>query len=122
MFRAWLTVLLLAVMVPVGALANPVRADHPRWDPEFHQAHLLLASSGKRWQDMTPEEREEVRRRKAQYDSLPAREQRRLRKAQEDYESMPAERRREIRERWDKMSPEEKRRYRLEQEEQRNRR
>lgn len=74
----------------------------------------LLAATGKRWEDLSPREQEEIRQRKQRYESLPPQEKERIRQARERYEKMPPERKEQIRERWEKMPPSEKERYRLE--------
>ncbi|MCK9469108.1 MAG: DUF3106 domain-containing protein [Porticoccaceae bacterium] len=117
-----LACMLIIGLLPLVALANPNR-EVPRWDREAYRVDRGPSSSDapshKRWEQMSDREREDLRRRKAHYDSLPPSEQRRLRAAREEFERMPPDRRREMRERWERMPPEEKERYRLEREIQR---
>lgn len=82
-----------------------------------HPQAYLLASSGKRWEDMSRSEQEQIRRRKEKYESLPPGEKQRIREARERYERMPPERKEKIRERWEKMPADKKERYRLEKRE-----
>lgn len=109
--------ILLPLTLVLSLIPWPAVADQGgRWarDDRYYPDAYLLASSGKRWEDLSPREREQIRRRKEQYESLPQSEQRRIRDARERYEKMPPQRQQQVRERWERLSDEEKRRYRLE--------
>ena len=111
-----LVIVLIATLLPLSALANTDSEPRPRWDREAYRTDRSMPADNRRWEHMNGEEREEVRRRKHHYDSLPPRAQSRLRNAHEEFEWMSPDRRREMRERWERMPPEEKERYRLERE------
>ncbi|MCK9564374.1 MAG: hypothetical protein M0R02_16810, partial [Bacteroidales bacterium] len=82
-----LTLALIVGLLPLVALANTDR-EAPRWDREAYRTDRSAPSSAppssRRWEQMSDREREDLRRRKAQYDSLPPSEQRRLRDAREE--------------------------------------
>jgi hypothetical protein len=82
---------------------------------EVWRGQPVFAYSGKKWDELTPKEQEKLRRKKEKYEALPDDEQQRIRKARERYEKMPPDKKEQLRKKWDDMTPEEKKRYRLEQ-------
>ncbi len=66
-------------------------------------------SKHKGWKELTPQQRKRIEKRQKQYEALPASEKEKVKKARQKYRELPPERRRELREKWEKMSPEERR-------------
>ena len=65
----------------------------------------------KRFESLTPDDREKLRERREIFKSLPAEERERIERAREKYRNLPPERREELKEKWRKMSPDERREY-----------
>ena len=87
---------------------------NPHAWPSTREALPVFLIASKKWDDLSPREREEIKRRKERYDALSEQEKRRIREAKDRYQKLPSEEQKRIRERWDKMSPKEKDKYRLE--------
>jgi hypothetical protein len=72
--------------------------------------HEGKGSKGKKaWKELTPRQRKRIEQRHKQYEALPASEKEKVKKARQQYRDLPPERRQELREKWEKMSPEERR-------------
>ncbi|MBV1932667.1 MAG: DUF3106 domain-containing protein [Porticoccaceae bacterium] len=71
--------------------------------------HEGKGSKGKAWKELTPKQRKKIEQRHKQYEALPASEKEKVKKARQQYRDLPPKRRRELREKWEKMSPEERR-------------
>jgi hypothetical protein len=109
------TLLMAAPGGNTGHYGNDWQQGYPRGNSSSVFAwNDIYAYSGKKWEEMTPQEQDAVRRRKEQYESLPYEEQQRIRKAREQYQKLPEDKQDKLREKWEKMSPEEKKRYRPE--------
>lgn len=63
----------------------------------------------KRYEELTPEQRENLRKRRDDFRSLPPEERERIRKAREKFRNMPPDKRQELKDKWKKMTPEERR-------------
>lgn len=64
----------------------------------------------KRYQDLTPEQRETLHKRREDFKSLPPKERERIQKAREKFHNMPSEERQKLRNKWRSMTPEERQR------------
>ena len=64
---------------------------------------------GKRWEDLTPQQRKKIQKRHQRYDALPRAEKERIKRARQHFRELPPERRQQLRKQWEKMSPEERR-------------
>lgn len=64
----------------------------------------------KRYQDLTPEQREALHKRREDFKSLPPEERERIQKAREKFHNMPSEERQKLKDRWRSMTPEERER------------
>ena len=64
----------------------------------------------KRYQDLTPEQRETLHKRREDFKSLPPEERQRIQKAREKFHNMPSEERQKLRDKWRSMTPEERQR------------
>lgn len=62
----------------------------------------------KRYEDLTPEQREKLRKRRDDFRSLPPEERERIRNAREKFRKMSPEKRQELKDKWKKMTPEER--------------
>lgn len=67
---------------------------------------------GKRWENLTPEQRAKLDKRRKQFESLPPEEKEKIRKAREHYRDLPSDQRKQLREKWRSMTPEERREQR----------
>ena len=75
--------------------------------PEYWAHH------GKRhFEDLTPEQREQLRLRRDAFQALPKEERDRIYKAREKFQQMPPEKRERLKEKWLNMSPEERKKAR----------
>ena len=63
------------------------------------------------YENLTPQERERIQKRREKFKSLPPEEQQRIRKARDKYKKMPPEERKRLKEKWRKMTPEERRKH-----------
>lgn len=66
----------------------------------------------RRWEELSPGERQRLERREQGFRALPGEQQQRLRQAEERYRSMPPDQREELRRRWEGMSESDRERYR----------
>jgi Protein of unknown function (DUF3106) len=64
----------------------------------------------KRYQDLTPEQRETLHKRRENFKSLPPEERQRIQKAREKFHNMPPEERQKLKDKWRSMTPEERQR------------
>lgn len=64
----------------------------------------------KRYQDLTPEQRETLHKRREDFKSLPPEERERIQKARKKFHNMPSEERQKLRNKWRSMTPEERQR------------
>lgn len=64
----------------------------------------------KRYQDLTPEQRETLHKRREDFKSLPPEERERIQKAREKFHNMPSEERQKLKDKWRSMTPEERQR------------
>ncbi|WP_461482678.1 DUF3106 domain-containing protein [Porticoccus sp.] len=65
----------------------------------------------KRFESLSPEDREKLRERREVFKSLPPEERERIERAREKFRSLPPERREELKEKWRNMSPEQRKEY-----------
>lgn len=65
----------------------------------------------KRYDKLSPEQRERLRERRELFKSLPPEERERIERAREKFRNLPPERREELKEKWHNMSPEQRREY-----------
>jgi Protein of unknown function (DUF3106) len=63
----------------------------------------------KQWHALTPEQRDQVRQRWRQFQALPPEERQHVREAYRRFNQLPAQRQQELRQRWNQMSPEQRR-------------
>jgi hypothetical protein len=66
----------------------------------------------RRWEELSPGERQRLQRREQGFRALPGEQQQRLRQAEERYRSMSPDQREELRRRWEGMSESDRERYR----------
>ena len=66
----------------------------------------------RRWEELSPGERQRLERREQGFRALPGEQQQRLRQAEERYRSMSPDQREELRRRWEGMSESDRERYR----------
>lgn len=64
----------------------------------------------KRYQELTPEQRKKLRKRREDFKSLPPEERERIQKAREKFHNMPPEERQRLIDKWRSMTPEERQR------------
>ncbi len=64
----------------------------------------------KRYEELTPEQREKLQKRREHFKSLPPEERERIQKARDKFHSMPAEERQKLKDKWRLMTPEERKR------------
>ena len=69
-------------------------------------------AKARRWEDLSPGERQRLQQRERSFHALPSDQQQRLRQAEARYRSMSPEQREELRRRWEGMSEGERDRYR----------
>ncbi|MEH6543838.1 MAG: DUF3106 domain-containing protein [Porticoccaceae bacterium] len=69
-----------------------------------------------RWEQLTPERQERIKQRRERFEKLPPEEKKRVKQARERFRKMPAEERKALREKWETLSPEERRQQRRQQE------
>jgi hypothetical protein len=94
--------------------------------PVVHYELMELADKGgksgkyshgknhKRYQNLTPEERDKLHKRREDFKSLPPEERERIQKAREKFHNMSPEERQRIKDKWRSMTPEERQRaYKL---------
>lgn len=65
----------------------------------------------RRYESLSPEERDRLRERRELFKSLPPEERERIERAREKYRNLPPERREELKDKWRNMSPEQRREY-----------
>ena len=70
------------------------------------------AAPARRWEDLSPGERQRLQQRERSFQALPGDQQQRLRQAEARYRSMSPEQREELRRRWEGLSEGERDRYR----------
>lgn len=84
---------------PFPADSKLLLAEHEEeQDREGRDGH----KRGKRWEQLTPEQRRKIEKRREKYKSLPPEEQERIRKARQQYQKLPPEKRRELRDKYRK--------------------
>ncbi|MEH6528423.1 MAG: DUF3106 domain-containing protein [Porticoccus sp.] len=64
----------------------------------------------KRYQNLTPEERDKLHKRREDFKSLPPEERERIQKAREKFHNMSPEERQRVKDKWRSMTPEERQR------------
>lgn len=65
----------------------------------------------RRYESMTPAEREQLEKRREYFKSLPPEERQRIHQAREKFRSLPADKREELKEQWRTMSPEQRKEF-----------
>ena len=85
--------------------------------PAVRYERMELADKGgkssnnhKRYQNLTPEERDKLHRRREDFKSLPPEERERIQKAREKFHNMSPEERQKVKDKWRSMTPEERQR------------
>lgn len=63
----------------------------------------------KRWDQLSPEQQKRVKQRRDRFEKLPPEQKRRVKQARDRFRNMTPEERKALREKWQKMSPEERR-------------
>ncbi len=81
---------------------------------EDHHILLLAAGDSGKGRKLSPEERRKIESRRREYQQLPPDKRERIREARERYRQLSPEAREALRKRWENLSEEEKKRYRLE--------
>ena len=79
---------------------------HAQDSPVMHPWNTLTPAQ--RWQQMTPEERQQARQNQHLYDTLPPAKQQQLHDAFQRFQQLPPEQRDELRRQWQQQSPEER--------------
>lgn len=116
--------LLAALLLPNTTFADP--QDHYSTSPQYRlletyssrSQHLAKSryfiagyngdSGRKHSQQLTPQQRKQIKQRHRRFDALPPEEKTRIRKARQHFKELPAERRQELRRRWKNLSPDER--------------
>lgn len=94
-------ILLLSVQMATWAATPASPPEPPLWSD--NQPTLVSKSSEearKRWEQMSPQEREDIRASRKQYESLPPSERQKIREVHERYQRLSPEERRELQEKW----------------------
>lgn len=96
------------MLTALPSLADPA---HHEWrNDTFYFAEYR----GERFEELTPEQKERIRKRREKFNSLPPEEQERIKKAREKFKKLPPEERKKLKEKWKKMTPQERQQYRNE--------
>lgn len=98
-------------------------ADYHRDGRDYRPYPIYADGGDKRWKDprqLSKEDREQLKRKREYYESLPPAEQEKIRRARERYEEMSPEQKQQVRKRWEQMSPDERKQYRKWKKEQKN--
>lgn len=98
----------------------PLDSEHALYDAvelalyRYVQGGDDLPLENKRWKDLTQEQRDRIRERYHRFQDLPTDEQDRIRKRYEWFKNLPSEERHQLREKWQRMTPEERKHFRKE--------
>ena len=80
-------------------------ADNQKNHPKYDRKH-----DRKRFDELSPAQKERIKKRREAFKSLPPEEKERIYRAREEFHNMPPEKRQRLKEKWQNMSPEERKR------------
>ena len=80
-------------------------ADNHKNHPKYDRKH-----DRKRFDELTPAQREKIKKRRERFKALPPEEKERIYRAREEFHNMPPEKRQRLKKKWQNMSPEERKR------------
>ena len=88
---------------------SPFMGDFPApWEMADNNGNKNNKYGRKHFDQLTPEQKEMIKKRRKAFKSLPPEERKRIHQAREKFHNMPPEKREKLRKKWKKMSPEER--------------
>jgi hypothetical protein len=78
------------------------------WEMADNNGNKHQKYGRKHFDELTPEQKEMIKKRRKAFKSLPPEERKRIHKAREKFHNMPPEKREKLRKKWKNMSPEER--------------